>query len=167
MGFSNWTLHSIHRNRLFSSCWLYSGDNLVSIHSSVVTYLFHWSRVLWVFKHENQTLACLPMECSPMFTCSPLECSSMARETWVQSQVKSYQRLEKSYLMPPCFTLSIIRYGSRVEWSNPEKEVSPSRKPWCSSYWKGSLQVTLNCSCQLYLLDTFKQCLYSLSVFLD
>ena len=38
----------------------------------------------------------------------------MALETWVQSQVKSNQRLKKWLLMPPCFTLSIIRYGSRV-----------------------------------------------------
>ena len=32
-----------------------------------------------------------------------------------QSQVESYQRLKKWYLMPPCLTLSIIRYGSRVK----------------------------------------------------
>ena len=35
--------------------------------------------------------------------------------------VQSYQRLKKWYLMPPCLTLSIIRYGSRVKWSNPGK----------------------------------------------
>ena len=29
------------------------------------------------------------------------ECSPMARETWDQSQVESYQRLKKWYLMPP------------------------------------------------------------------
>ena len=28
---------------------------------------------------------------------------------WGKSQVESYQRLEKWYLMPPCLTLSIIR----------------------------------------------------------
>ena len=38
----------------------------------------------------------------------------MARETWVQSQVESYQRLKKLYLIPPRLTLSIIRYGSSV-----------------------------------------------------
>ena len=27
---------------------------------------------------------------------------------WVQSQVESYQRLKKWYLMPPCLTLSNI-----------------------------------------------------------
>ena len=33
----------------------------------------------------------------------------------VQSQVESYQRLKKWYLIPPCLTLSIIKYGSRVK----------------------------------------------------
>ena len=46
---------------------------------------------------------------------SSTESSPMAWETWVQSQVESYQRLKKWYLMPPCLTLSIIRYGSRVK----------------------------------------------------
>ena len=45
----------------------------------------------------------------------------MVRETWVQSQVASYQRLSKWYLIPPCLTLSSIRYVSRVKWSNPGK----------------------------------------------
>ena len=60
----------------------------------------------------------------------------MARETWVQSQVESYQRLKKWYLMPPCLTLSIIRYGSRVKWSNPRKGVAPSHTQWCSKLSK-------------------------------
>ena len=51
-----------------------------------------------------------------------LECSPMAWEAWVQSQVESYQRIDKWYLMPPCLTLSIIRYGSRVKRSNRGKE---------------------------------------------
>ena len=74
----------------------------------------------------------------------------MARETWVQSQVASCQRLKKWYLMPPCLTLSIIRYGSRVKLSNPGKGVAPSPTPWCSSYRKGSLRVTLDYGRQLY-----------------
>ena len=37
------------------------------------------------------------------------KCSPMVRETGVQSQVESYQRLKKWYLMSPCLTLSIIR----------------------------------------------------------
>ena len=60
----------------------------------------------------------------------------MAREIWVQSQVESYQRLKKWYLMPPCLTLSIIRYGSRVKWSNPGKGVAPSPTPRCSKLSK-------------------------------
>ena len=57
-------------------------------------------------------------------------------------QVESHQRLKKWYLIPPCLTLSIIRYISRVKWSNPAKRVSPSPTPWCCSYWKRSLWVT-------------------------
>ena len=51
-------------------------------------------------------------------------------------------KTQKWYLMPPCLTLSIIREGSRLKWSNPENRVAPSTTPQCSSYWKGSLQVT-------------------------
>ena len=67
----------------------------------------------------------------------------------------SYQRLKKWYLIPPCLTLSIIR----VKWSNPGNGVVPSPTPWYSSYWKGSLWVTLNYGRQLYfylLLQIFK-----------
>ena len=53
----------------------------------------------------------------------------MARETGVQSQVKSYQRLKKWYLMPSGLTLSIIRYESKVKWRNPRKGVVPSPTP--------------------------------------
>ena len=38
-----------------------------------------------------------------------VERSPMVRKTEVQSQVKSYQRLKKWYLMPPCLILSSIR----------------------------------------------------------
>ena len=51
----------------------------------------------------------------------------MVRETWVQSQVASYQRLQQWYLIPPCLTLSILMYVSRLKWSNPGKEVAPYR----------------------------------------
>ena len=76
----------------------------------------------------------------------------MARETWVQSQVESYQRLKKWYLMPSCLTLSIIRYGSRVKWSNPGKGVTPFPTPWCSRYRKRRLGVTVDYVRQLYFL---------------
>ena len=79
-----------------------------------------------------------------------IQCSPMVRKTGVQSQVESYQRLNKWYFMPPCLTLSIIRYGSRVKWSNPGRGVVPSSTPQSSSYWKGSLQVPCDCGHQLY-----------------
>ena len=42
--------------------------------------------------------------------------------------------------MPPCLTLSIIRYGSRVKWSNPGKGVVPSPTHW--SIEKGAFRST-------------------------
>ena len=60
-------------------------------------------------------------------------------------------KTQKWYLIPPCLTLSIIRYGSRVKWSNPGKGVASSPSPWCSSYWKGSLWVSLDSGGQLYV----------------
>ena len=71
-------------------------------------------------------------------------------ETRVQSQVKLYQKLKKWYLIPPCLTLSIIRYGSRVKWSILGKRVVPSPTSWSSGYSKRSLLVALDSSCQLY-----------------
>ena len=57
----------------------------------------------------------------------------MFRKTRVQSQIESYQRHKKWYLMLPCLTLSIISYGSRVKWSNPCKGV-PSPAPRKRTY---------------------------------
>ena len=37
--------------------------------------------------------------------------------------------------MPPCLTVSIIRYRSRVKWVNPRKGVATSPTLRCSSYW--------------------------------
>ena len=50
--------------------------------------------------------------------------------------------------MPLCLALSTM-WGSRVKRSNPGNGVAPSLTPRCSSYWKGSLQVTLDYSRQL------------------
>ena len=49
----------------------------------------------------------------------------MVRETRVQSQVTSYQRFKKLYLIPPCLTLSNKRYASSIKWRNPAKGVAP------------------------------------------
>ena len=77
-----------------------------------------------------------------VFTNGPVDMGSIPGE--------SYQRLKKWYLIPPCLTLSIIRYGSRVKWSNQGKGIAPPPIPQCSSYWKGSLHVTLGYGRQLY-----------------
>ena len=53
-------------------------------------------------------------------------------------------KYQKWYLMPACLALSIIRWGSRVKWSNPGNGVASSSTPPCSSYWKRSLRVTLD-----------------------
>ena len=74
----------------------------------------------------------------------------MVWETGVQSQVKSYQRLKKWYLMPPSLTHSIIRYGSRIKWNNPGKGVAPFPTPQCNSYWKGRLWVALDLLLQIF-----------------
>ena len=68
----------------------------------------------------------------------------MVLEAEVQSQVESYQRLKKWYLMPPCLTLSIIRYESRVKWHNPGKGVAPSPTPQCNSFENEALRSPLN-----------------------
>ena len=38
----------------------------------------------------------------------------------------SHTKTQNWYLIRPCLTLSIIRYVSRVKWSNPGKGVVPS-----------------------------------------
>ena len=62
-----------------------------------------------------------------------IECLPIVWETGVQSNVESYQILKTWYLMLPCLTLSIIRYGSRVKCSNPGNRGVPSPTPRCSS----------------------------------
>ena len=69
------------------------------------------------------------------------------------------QRLKKWYLIPPCLTLSNIRWESRVKLSNLGKGVVPSPTPRCSSYQKGGLWVTLDKGHQLY----FTYVVYSIS----
>ena len=74
----------------------------------------------------------------------------MARETGIQSQVESYQRLKKWYFIPFGLTLSIIRYGTKVKESNPRKGVALSPTLQCISYWKGSFSVAFDYGHQLY-----------------
>ena len=57
----------------------------------------------------------------------------------------------QQYLILPFLTLSIIKYISRVKWSNPGKGVVLFPTSRCCSYWKGSLRVAFDYGCQLYL----------------
>ena len=51
----------------------------------------------------------------------------MAQETRVKSQIVSYQRLKKRYLMRPCLTPSIM--WIKGKWNNPGKGIPPSPTP--------------------------------------
>ena len=77
----------------------------------------------------------------------------LAQETWVQSQVESYQRLKKWYLMPPWLTLSIIKYRSRVNLSNPVKGVVHSLHLGIVANEKGAFRshLTMVTSFTLYI----------------
>ena len=68
---------------------------------------------------------------------------------------RAIPKTQKWYLMPPCLTLSIIRYVSRVKRSKPEKEIATSPTLRCSSYWKGNLRVALSYGRQLTLPAIF------------
>ena len=76
----------------------------------------------------------------------------------VQSPVESYQSHIKRYLIPP--QLSIIKYGLRAKWNNPGKGVVSFPTSRCSSYWKGSLRVTLDYGRQLYFYLYFTRFRY-------
>ena len=60
-------------------------------------------------------------------------------------------KTQKWYVIPSCLIITIIRHISRVKWSNLEKEEVFLAMLPCSSYWKGSLQVTLDYGYQLYI----------------
>ena len=81
-----------------------------------------------------------------------LECSPMARETRVQSQVESYQRLKKMALDASLLNTQHYKVWIKGKVEQPREGVAPSHTPWCSSYRKGSLRVTLDYGRQLYLL---------------
>ena len=68
----------------------------------------------------------------------------MVRETWVQSQVESYQKTLKMVFDTSLLNTQQYRYVSSVKWSNPGKGVAPSPIPRYSSYWKWSLLVAFD-----------------------
>ena len=82
----------------------------------------------------------IKLKVTPSFTkVYRLECLTKAWEIGIQSLIKSYQRFKRWSLILPSLTLSIIRYGSRVNWSYPGNEVASFHTPRYCSYWKGSL----------------------------
>ena len=54
-------------------------------------------------------------------------------------------------MISPCLAISIIRNVSKVKWSNPRKGLALFFTPWCSSYWKGDLQVAHDYGHEIYL----------------
>ena len=77
-----------------------------------------------------------------------VECSPIARETRVHSQVESYQMVLGTSLL----NTQHYKVRIKVKWSNWGKGVTPSPTPWCSSYRKESLRVTLVYGHQLYFI---------------
>ena len=73
------------------------------------------------------------------------ECLPMAWETEVQSLVESYQRLKKMVLDAALFNTQIykVQIKGKVEQFRERSSTLPSLTPRCSSYWKGSLWVSL------------------------
>ena len=75
----------------------------------------------------------------------------MVLETEVQSQVESYQRLKKWYMISLCLILSTIRWGSKLKYSNPRNGVAPSPTPRRRSYWIGEQP---SISAHIYIPDS-------------
>ena len=76
----------------------------------------------------------------------------IARESWVQSQVESYQKLKKWYLMSLCIYTQHHKVQIKGNVSQSWERSNASATPWCSSYRKWSHRVTVNNGRQLYLL---------------
>ena len=75
---------------------------------------------VWVLR-VSVYVCCVSLCVVSVYECW-VECSPMVRETYVQSQVTSYQRLLKWYLIPPCLTLSNLRYLPKVNGAIQGKE---------------------------------------------
>ena len=77
-----------------------------------------WSHFMWVFWSADELFSWLwYIKLDDCIYDWPIglvvDCLPMVQETGIQSQVESYQRLDKWYLIPPCLTLSIIKYISK------------------------------------------------------
>ena len=128
-----WLARNVSRTLSFNNRSL-NNERVFLIHKSIIRFTFSGRRITLFAP------ACL-VDSLPLravkFSAAITRCSQVhiqyiciciyinGRKTWVQSQVEPYQRIKKWYLIPPCLILSIIRYESRVKWSNPGKEVAP------------------------------------------
>ena len=70
---------------------------------------------------------------------------------WVIPKSLKKKKKKKKYLIPLCLTLGIVKVWIKGIWGKPGKGLVPSPTPWCSSYWKGSLQVTLDYGWPTYI----------------
>ena len=120
--------------------WMFDIDNFIVIYviSRIRMIKADIQRECWFFENYHLVYKFqwefIPFVCMVKF--KPLA------QTGVQSQFESYQRLKKWYLIPPCLTLSITKWGSRVKLSNPRNGVAPSPTPRCSSFGSPSTKVT-------------------------
>ena len=60
-------------------------------------------------------------------------------------------KIQKKVLDAVLLSTQHYKVRIKVKWINLWNGVAPSPTPWCCSYWKGSLRVTLDYSRQLYL----------------
>ena len=110
-------------------------------HYGCISFSIWYDRNIAIVMYNNQAI--------------DLKSRVFANGAGVQSYVELYQRLKKWYLMPPCLTLSITKYGSMVKWNNPGIGAAHSTTPRFSCYWKGSLRVTLDKGRQLFFTHYF------------
>ena len=73
-----------------------------------------------------------------------LKALPIVRETGVQSQVESYQRLKKMVLDAALLNTQHFKVWIKGKEEHPGNGVAPSPTSRCNSYWKGSLWVTPN-----------------------
>ena len=89
----------------------------------------------------------------------------MVLATGVQSQVvmpKTQKMVfDASLLNPQDYKVRI-----KGRWCNPMKGVAPSSTPWRSSFQKESLQVALNYSQPIYLINQTQILLYGIKLYL-
>ena len=124
---------------------------IITFNSTKMLIYIHNERLRWIFEAGAISL-CNSVNTRPGFyNISPYLSNGLVFRVFVNSlgdrgsiPGRVIQKTQKMVLIPPCLTLSIIRYGSRVKWSNPGKGVALFPTPRCSSYRKGNLQVTFD-----------------------